>query len=305
MIEASIIVYKSLSYINDHLKETLTAKDIANASGYSQYHFARVFKSYMNVSLIDYVTKRKLMKASEEILAGEKIIDVAFKYGWQTHSGFTKAFKKEYGFYPAFLRAMKVQMESQGGSTMIHIFLKPTDENATKEQLFDMLKESILENKIEAETKMLEAVYQCSCRYYGDLKRYSGNEYITHPLNVAIILTELNAEFPVICAGMLCDVREKNKITEKEIKKDIPKAISDIVNQLPLFDKGLVTVFEEEVTMIKLAQRLHNMRTIEFMNKGQQKSKAKETIHLFMPLARKLGNKKLINELEDIAMNYL
>lgn len=64
----------------------------------------------MKMTVMEYVKGRKLLKASEEILDGEKIIDVALRYGWETHSGFTKSFKQEFGFCPALLKAMTIQI---------------------------------------------------------------------------------------------------------------------------------------------------------------------------------------------------
>ncbi len=99
-----------LKYIEVHLEEALTTAQISRIAGYSEYHFIRTFKENMNVTVTEYIIKRRLIKASEDILSGDKIIDVALKYGWQSHSGFTKAFVKEFDFAPSLLKAMKISM---------------------------------------------------------------------------------------------------------------------------------------------------------------------------------------------------
>ena len=164
-------VYPILKYIDEHLEETLTTKMIARVAGYSEYHFIRVFKECMNTTIMEYVCKRRLIKASEEIVLGEKIIDVAMKYGWQSHSGFTKAFKKEFGFYPSLLRAMKVTVENLGGSDMGHVFLEITKVGTTNEELFAILQEKLKINGVDVEQNRLNNVYRSACNAYRNVKR--------------------------------------------------------------------------------------------------------------------------------------
>lgn len=293
-----------LNYIEAHLEESLTISDLAKIAGYSEYHFARLFKSRMNVTIMEYVCKRRLIKASEEILAGEKIIDVAFKYGWQSHSGFTKAFTKEFGFCPSLLRAMKMSVESLGGSAMNHVFLESTKVGTTKEELFDILQKKMKINGVDIAEAKLAKVYKCACNAFKDVKRYSGEEYVTHLLNVSIILTEVGAGAEVILAGMFSDVVKKGVVSLEELSRDLPKEIYDIIVNVNTSGNELTTA-ADEVVLIRLAQRLHNMRTIEYIDAGKKQAKAKETIELFMPLARKLDNKKLIDELNDLCMKYI
>lgn len=294
-------VYPVLKYIDEHLEEALTTKMIARVAGYSEYHFMRMFKVCMNTTIMEYVCKRRLIKASEDILLGEKIIDIAMKYGWHSHSGFTKAFKKEFGFYPSLLRAMKVSVENLGGSDMSHAFLESTKVGATKEELFAILQEKIKLNGVNVNQYKLDNIYQSACSAYKDVKRYSGEEYITHLINVSIILAELGATADVILAGMFCDVGKKGVVSLDDLKSDLPREIYDIIVKVQYIGSELALA-TDEVLLIKLAERLHNMRTIEFIDESKKQQKAKETIELFMPLARRLDNKKLIDELNDLSM---
>lgn len=304
--EYKSVINKSLRYIDDNLEKQLSIMDIASHFGYSEFHFSRVFKSEMGITVMEYVTKRKLIKASREIIKGHKVIDAAFQYGWLSHSGFTKAFKQEFGFSPALLKTMIVEIERLGGNTMNHIFMKQTEEHATKEQLFDILKNEAEYMGSEVDLKKLQYIYEFACQAYKGRKRYSGDEYITHPLNVAILLCQMEADENVIYAGLLCDILEKAETSIEMLLKFVPKEAAKIVIQIKEFDTKQMDITEnEEVVMVKLAERLHNMRTIEFMEEKKKSVKAKETFDLFMPIARRLGNVKLLEELNDLVLKYV
>lgn len=303
-MENEIIIKNAVDFIEDNITEVLNLKIIANECGYSEYHFSRLFKTYMKVSVMEYVTKRRLIKASEDIVNGERIIDIALKYGWMSHSGFTKAFKNEFGFYPSLLRAMLIELDNIGGSIMSHIFLNDTDEHATKDELFQHLVTCMNENKVDYNSEELEKVYQYACTVYNGVKRHSGDEYITHTLNVAIVLAQLNEEYSVICAGMFCDAYKRGVVALNEIEKNVPAKIYSLISKLSKLDVIDEDNIDEQVVVIKLAERLHNMRTIKYMKADQQKIKAQETIDLYLPLARKVGNVKLIDELNDLSIKF-
>ncbi|MEX6586003.1 helix-turn-helix transcriptional regulator [Paraclostridium bifermentans] len=95
-----VAILKSIEFIEKNLKNNLSLKTISNHVGYSEYHFSRVFKSEMNMSIMEYVQERRLLLASKEIFEGRKIVDVSYDYQYDTHSGFSKAFKKKFGFTP-------------------------------------------------------------------------------------------------------------------------------------------------------------------------------------------------------------
>lgn len=305
-MESKDVIMKSLRFIEDNLEVQLNIVDIASYLGYSEYHFSRMFKCQMEVSVMEYVKRRKLIKASDGIIKGEKIIDVAFRYGWLSHSGFTKAFKQEFGISPVLLKAMIMQIDCLGGNTMNHVFMGQTEEHATKEQLYEMLKEACAKNESTIDEKKLEKVYEAACIFYAGKTRYSGDAYITHTLNVAIILTQMEANENVICAGLLCDVLQKTEISVEALKSKVPGDVANIVIRLKEFNAKQINIIEdEEVVMVKLAERLHNMRTIEFMDEKIKVIKAKETIDLFLPIARKMGNQKLIEEMNDLAIKYI
>ncbi|WP_332888827.1 AraC family transcriptional regulator [Paenibacillus selenitireducens] len=93
-------IERSVEYIESNIKEILTPEMISKHTGYSLYHFCRVFQICMGVSIMEYVRKRRLSLASIELFKGRRILDISVDYGFETQSGFTKAFRKEFGFSP-------------------------------------------------------------------------------------------------------------------------------------------------------------------------------------------------------------
>lgn len=116
-----------IDYIEKNIKNELSPELIANECGYSTFHFSRVFNINKGITLIEYVKKRRLSLAAEDLFDDKKIIDIALEYGFQTHNGFSKAFKKEFGFSPTqYLKRMDRNLEKElilkfGGD-----FMKPT-----------------------------------------------------------------------------------------------------------------------------------------------------------------------------------
>jgi len=304
-LESRDVILECLKYIENNLQRPVNLDKISAYAGYSPFHFSRMFKNQTGVSVMEYVKKRKLVKASDDIMNGSRIIDAAFRYGWSSHGGFTKAFKQEYGFVPALLGGIAIEMENLGGNAMGHVFMYQTDEHATKEQLFEILKSEIEKQKISVDRKKLQQVYEFACSAYQGFTRYSGDEYVTHPLNTAIILAQMGAEENVIFSGMLCDVSEKTEISEQTVSGRLGTEVGQMVERLKKFDAGKAGLEDGNIVMIKLAERLHNMRTVEYMDEKQIAWKARETIKIFMPFARKLGNEKLTEELNDLSVRYM
>ncbi len=270
-----------LNYIEEHLEEPLDIKKLSLVAGYSEYHFCRLFKKYTNETVMEYVCRRRLIRAAEEIATGMRILDVALKYGFQSHSAFSKAFNREFGFSPSLLRTLRLELDILGGNYMNQIFIQNVKVGTSKEELFRILKNSISKNNIHMGEAVLEEYYNKACKVYEGKKRYSGEDYVTHPLNVAIILTELTVNADTIVAGLFYDATFEGEEYNSYL-------------ELP----------EDELTLVKLADRLHNMRTIDFIDEKKKSVKAKETLEMYMPLAIKTGNKKLTEELNNLIIKY-
>jgi len=306
VMEVETIIKECLQYIDRNLEKSMSVSDISSAAGYSEFYFSRIFKEKMHMSVMEYVKKRRLIKASEEILHGSRIIDAAFKYGWQSHGGFTKAFKNEFGFCPEFLKAIAMGMECLRGDGMSHVFLMSTDVHAAKEELVSTLVEEMKKAGICVREKEFSEIYACACEAYDGRKRHSGDEYITHPLNTAIILTKMTTDINVIYAGMFCDVLKETGMTVEQLRVKLPEAVVDIIEKADRFDPKETKVCEDEAVMlVKLAERLHNMRTIEFMEPERRKEKAEETMKLLLRMAGQVKNPEVFEELNDLALKNM
>ena len=158
--------------------------------------------------------------------------------------------------------------------------------------------------------------------YHAGQTRQSGDPYISHPLNVAIILAEMNADVDTICAGLLHDTLEDTVLSPKKITEEFNAEVTKLVQgvtkisntifssrdeELKANDRKLVLSITEDIriVIIKLADRLHNMQTLEHKTPEKRKSIAFETLSVFAPLANYIGAYKLKNELEDLSMSYL
>lgn len=164
--------------------------------------------------------------------------------------------------------------------------------------------------------------YSCAYKLHEGQKRQSGEEYISHPLTVAFILSEMKADSDTICAALLHDTIEDTDITKEKLEAMFNKDIATLVDGVTKISKMNFSSREDEVAtntrkiitsldkdvrivIIKLADRLHNMRTLDFKSEFKQKENSLETMEIFVPIAYYLGAYQLKNELEDISLKYL
>ena len=169
---------------------------------------------------------------------------------------------------------------------------------------------------------MIEKAYQHADNAHKDQKRKSGDPYIIHPLCVAIILADLEMDKETIVAGMLHDVVEDTVMTLDDITREFGSEVARLVDgvtklgqlsyskdKLEVQAENLRKMFlamakDIRVIIIKLADRLHNMRTLQFMTPAKQKEKAKETMDIYATIAQRLGISKIKTELDDLALKY-
>ncbi len=168
----------------------------------------------------------------------------------------------------------------------------------------------------------IRSAYEFAKNAHRDQKRFSGEEYIIHPIKVAETLVDLGLDINTIVASILHDVLEDTPTTEQELKERFGTEVLDMVKALTKLNKFDFNSQEEEqaenirrlflamakdirVLLIKLADRLHNMRTLKHLPPEKQQKKAKETLDIFAPLAGRLGISSMKTELEDLAMKYI
>ena len=177
--------------------------------------------------------------------------------------------------------------------------------------------------KRRANIKLVQKVYEFSNGMHKEQLRKSGEPYIIHPLQVAYILASIDLDETTICAALLHDIVEDTNITHEDLIKEFGEEIANLVDGVTKLTKlqQNITVKEQQVEdyrkmflamgkdirviLIKLADRLHNMRTLKFLSRERQIANAKETMELYAPLANRLGLYSIKWELEDLSFKYL
>ena len=172
------------------------------------------------------------------------------------------------------------------------------------------------------EVEIVKKAYEYADTLHKGQMRQSGEPYISHPLNVAYILADMHADKDTVCAGLLHDTLEDTNITKEDIVHDFNQNIANLVDGVTKLSKmnfstkqdqnyantrKIITGITEDVRIIiiKLADRLHNMRTLEFKSEFKQKENALETMEIFVPLAYYIGAYRIKSELEDLSLQYL
>ncbi len=187
---------------------------------------------------------------------------------------------------------------------------------------YEDLEEKVLRHHPAADTELLQRAYIFSAREHKGQIRKSGEPYLSHPLEVANILAEQKLDVACVSVGLLHDVVEDTLTTIEKIREYFGADIANLVDgvtkisqiefaskhekQAENFRKLLLAMVDDiRVILVKLADRLHNMRTLEFMSPLKQKSIAQETLEIYAPIAHRLGMAKVRGELEDLAFQYL
>src|SRR5579883_396732 len=174
----------------------------------------------------------------------------------------------------------------------------------------------------QADLGLLERAYEFAARAHGDQKRVSGEPYVEHPYAAACILADMQLDLPSICAALLHDVPEDTDVTLVEIEAEFGPEIARMVDGVTKLSRISWDTLEEKqaenlrkmflamaedarVVLIKLADRLHNMRTLAPLPEGKRRKISQETLEIFAPLAHRLGIWEFKWELEDLAFQYL
>ena len=201
--------------------------------------------------------------------------------------------------------------------------VRKMEDFTSPDELYQELIRSVLKYHPSTDISMIEKAYQVASKAHEGQVRKSGEPYIIHPICVAIILADLELDKESIVAGLLHDVVEDTPMTPEDLAKlfgDEVALLVDGVTKLGQLSYSADKVDEQaenlrkmflamakdiRVILIKLADRLHNMRTLKYMKPEKQKEKARETMDIYAPIAQRLGISKVKIELDDLALKYL
>ena len=201
--------------------------------------------------------------------------------------------------------------------------IKKMEDFTSPDELYQELVKSVKKYHPSTDLTMIEKAYQVAKAAHKDQVRKSGEPYIIHPLCVGIILADLELDKESIAAGLLHDVVEDTPMTTEDVAREFGDEVAllvDGVTKLGQLSYSADKVDEQaenlrkmflamatdiRVILIKLADRLHNMRTLKYMRPEKQKEKARETMDIYAPIAQRLGISKVKIELDDLALKYL
>jgi guanosine-3',5'-bis(diphosphate) 3'-pyrophosphohydrolase len=190
------------------------------------------------------------------------------------------------------------------------------------DELYGKLIKLVRENMTENDVSLVEKAYFIAKKAHEGQFRFSGEPYIIHPVSVAIILYNLGMDGESMAAALLHDVVEDTDMTKDNIQEEFGEDVANLVEgvtklgKVPIFTKEeqqaenvrkmLMAMSQDiRVIIIKLADRIHNMRTLSFMRPDKRREKAQETLEIYAPIAHRLGIRGVKEELEDLAISYL
>lgn len=215
------------------------------------------------------------------------------------------------------------QSEKLNKIQLVERTIRKADQNADPHDLYDVLVQTITRYHPSADISLIKKAFDLAYEAHKDQKRKSGQPYIVHPLSVAIILADLELDKESIAAGLLHDVVEDTFVTMDQIRADFGDEIALLVDgvtklgqisynsdKIEMQAENLRKMFlamakDIRVILIKLADRLHNMRTLDSMPPEKQKKTARETMDIYAPIAQRLGISKVKVELDDLSLQYL
>src|SRR5947209_5156171 len=187
---------------------------------------------------------------------------------------------------------------------------------------FRQLQEKVAENRPQDDTEIIRKAYEFSLKHHAGQTRASGEPFLVHPLEVAMVLADMKLDSIAIAAGLLHDAIEDTPVTHEDVRREFGDQVAHIVEGVTKIDKidfasreerqaenvrkmVLAMVDDIRVVLIKLADRLHNMRTLKHLAEDRRQSIARETLEIYAPIAHRLGMGKVRGELEDYSFRYV
>src|SRR5947209_17771815 len=187
---------------------------------------------------------------------------------------------------------------------------------------FKQLQAKVAANRPQDDLEIIRKAYEFSLKHHEGQSRASGEPYLIHPLEVSLVLADMKLDSTAISAGLLHDAIEDTPVTHEDVRREFGDQVVHIVEGVTKIDKinlasreerqaenvrkmVLAMVDDIRVVLIKLADRLHNMRTLKHLPEERRQQVAKETLEIYAPLAHRLGMGKVRGELEDLSFRYV
>ena len=187
---------------------------------------------------------------------------------------------------------------------------------------FQQLLGKVAENRPQDDLEIIRKAFEFSLVHHQGQMRASGEPFLVHPLEVSLVLADMKLDSTAIAAGLLHDAIEDTPVTHEDVRREFGEQVAHIVEGVTKIDKidfasreerqaenvrkmVLAMVSDIRVVLIKLADRLHNMRTLQHLPEARQQAIARETLEIYAPIAHRLGMGKVRGELEDLAFRYV
>lgn len=242
------IVDKSVLYIKEHINEDLTAQKIADHVGYSVFHFCRIFSLIKNLTVMEYVRKYRLSIARRELESNRKIIDIAMQYGFETASGFTKSFRKEFGYTPS---SYIVRMNHTDSAFLKNIGEVLSPPEIIEEKSFKVAGYGIYTDMAEQYIEDISAYW---ASYQGNNLEDKMYEQLKPPRHgeIGICLPYQNNEKAVYLFGVI--VENFDSVTSDMIAAEIPTATYAVFTTPPVNNLNTASTYDKDPLAISVKE---------------------------------------------------
>lgn len=236
-------ILRSITYIKQHLKSQLTAQQIADHAGYSTSHFCKIFSHYQKIPLMDYVRTMRLIAARQELLHRAKIIDVALDYGFQTASGFSKAFRKTFGYSPSIYLDRHATLGSATPSSFVHFNPEEVIIDFRYKRSFKVAGFGIETTSSRESTKDIAAYWEM---YVGENLEQKMYDLLDPPAHgeVGVCVSSPESKTVTYLFGVI--VQDYFKITKEMMTCTIPSANYVVFTTPPVDNIETVSSYQED-----------------------------------------------------------
>lgn len=238
------LIQKTVDYIDMNINKKITAQELANISGFSTYHYYRLFNKFVGIPVMEYITRRKLQFSCFNLRNGERVLDIALNYSFETHAGFTKAFKKHFGYSPNYYRMHapegcpnKVKLENLKQNNVGGVIMEPKIINKDSFKIVGYKFDTTLKNN--AHSKDIPAFWD-KCNIEGkESKLYATQKVPKHgEYGICINTNTENDKFSYVLG---VEVINFDNVFEEMYKLEVPGSTYAVFTTPEVDDKDFVS----------------------------------------------------------------